>query len=81
MPTAIAQAFGRQDLKVKPLPWGFLRLVAPFQRNVRELLEMRPLWRAPVRLVTRKLLATLGHEPRTPLPEAVVATRRGIGAS
>ena len=81
MPTAIAQAVGRQDLKVKPLPWGFLRLVAPFNETVRELLEMRPLWRESVRLDNRKLFATLGHEPRTPLPEAVAATLRGIGAS
>jgi nucleoside-diphosphate-sugar epimerase len=80
MPTAIAQALGRSDLKVKPLPWGLLRLVAPFNETVRELLEMRPLWREPVRLDNRKLVATLGYEPRTPLPEAVAATLHGIGA-
>ena len=34
--------------QVKPLPWGFLRLVAPYNETVRELLEMRPLWREPV---------------------------------
>ena len=48
--------------------------------TTRELLEMKPLWREPVRLDNRKLLATLGNEPRTPLPEAVLVSLRGIGA-
>jgi nucleoside-diphosphate-sugar epimerase len=41
---------------------------------------MRPLWREPVRLDNRKLVAALGHEPRTSLAEAVAATLHGIGA-
>ncbi len=81
MTAAIAQAVGRPDLKVKRLPWGLMRLVAPFNQTVRELLEMKPLWHEPVRLDNRKLLATLNEEPRTPLPEAVAATLRGIGAT
>jgi nucleoside-diphosphate-sugar epimerase len=81
MTTAIAEAVGKPGLKVKPLPWTLLRLVAPFNETVRELLEMRPFWREPVRLDNRKLVATLGDEPRTPLAEAVAATLRGIGAT
>jgi nucleoside-diphosphate-sugar epimerase len=81
MTAAIAQAVGRPGLKVKRLPWALFRLIAPFNETVRELLEMRPLWREPVRLDNRKLLDTLGQEPRTPLPEAVAATLRGIGAT
>lgn len=80
MTGAIAQALDRPGLKVKRLPWGLLRFVAPFNETVRELLEMKPLWSEPVRLENRKLLATIGHEPRTPLVEAVGATLRGIGA-
>jgi nucleoside-diphosphate-sugar epimerase len=80
MTSAITQAVGRPSLQVKPLPWGFLRLIAPFNETMRELLEMKPLWSEPVRLDNRKLIATLGHEPRTPLQEAVAATLRGIGA-
>jgi nucleoside-diphosphate-sugar epimerase len=80
MTAAIAKAAGR-PLKVKPLPWALLGLIAPFNETVRELIEMRPFWRAPVRLDNRKLVATLGHEPRTPLPEAVAATLRGLGAA
>jgi nucleoside-diphosphate-sugar epimerase len=81
MTTTIAQALGRPGLRVKRLPWSLLRLIAPFNETVRELLEMKPLWREPVRLDNRKLLATLGNEPRTPLPEAVSASLRGIGAA
>ena len=80
MTAAIATALNRPGLKVKRLPWGILRFVAPFNETVRELLEMRPLWREPVRLDNRKLVAALGHEPRTSLAEAVAATLRGIGA-
>jgi nucleoside-diphosphate-sugar epimerase len=81
MTAAIATAVGRPGLKVKPLPWTLLRIVAPFNETVRELLEMRPLWQQAVRLDNRKLVATLGDEPRTPLPDAVAATLRGIGAT
>jgi nucleoside-diphosphate-sugar epimerase len=81
MITAIAQAVGRSGVKVKELPWGLFRFIAPFNETVRELLEMKPLWRQPVRLDNRKLLALLGREPRTPLPEAVTATLRGIEAT
>jgi len=80
MTAAIATALKRPGLKVKRLPWALLRFVAPFNETVRELLEMRPLWREPVRLDNRKLVAALGHEPRTSLAEAVAATLRGIGA-
>jgi nucleoside-diphosphate-sugar epimerase len=80
MTTAIARAVGREKIKVRPLPWALLRLVSPFNETVRELLEMRPLWREPIRLDNRKLVATLGYEPRTSLPEAVTTTLRGIGS-
>jgi nucleoside-diphosphate-sugar epimerase len=81
MTAAIVEAVGRPGLKVKRLPWGLLRLVAPFNETVRELIEMKPFWCESVRLDNRKLVATLGNEPRTPLLEAVAATLRGIGAA
>jgi nucleoside-diphosphate-sugar epimerase len=80
MTSAIAEALGRPGVKVKRLPWGLFRFTAPFNETVRELLEMKPLWTEPVRLENRRLLATIGHEPRTPLVPAVAATLRGIGA-
>jgi nucleoside-diphosphate-sugar epimerase len=77
---AIRRAAGNPGLKVKALPWPLLRLAAPFNETMRELVEMKPLWRTPVRLDNHKLLAVLGAEPRTPLDEAVATTLRGIGA-
>ncbi|MBB3950761.1 NAD-dependent epimerase/dehydratase family protein [Aureimonas jatrophae] len=74
MPQAIADALGSPRVPVRPLPWWALRLAAPFNRTVRELLEMRYLWRQPVRLSNARLVARLGAEPRTPLREAVAAT-------
>jgi len=41
--------------------------------------EMRYLWRTPVRLDNARLIAVLGHEPHTPLDEAVFATLVGQG--
>jgi hypothetical protein len=48
MISAIRQALGRPGIKVKRLPWNLLRLIAPFNETVRELLEMKPLWSEPV---------------------------------
>jgi nucleoside-diphosphate-sugar epimerase len=46
---------------------------------MRELLEMRYLWRQPLRLSNARLAAVLGREPHTPLDEAVEATLVGLG--
>jgi nucleoside-diphosphate-sugar epimerase len=81
MTSAIARAVRRPDLKVKRLPWGLLRLIAPFNETVRELLEMKIFWRQSVRLDNQEQLDLLKKEPRTPLAEAVATTLRGIGAS
>jgi hypothetical protein len=40
---------------------------------------MRYLWRHPVRLDNRRLVAFLGEEPHTPLREAVRTTLVGLG--
>jgi hypothetical protein len=45
----------------------------------RELAEMRYLWQQPVRLDNRRVVATLGAEPRTPLGRAVRETLTGLG--
>lgn len=74
MTTAIAEALGRRDLKVKPLPWWLLRLAGLVQETPREVYKMRYLWEEPIRLDNRKLVAALGEEPQTPLGGAVRAT-------
>ena len=65
--------------RIAPLPWWLLRLAAPFNTTLREMMEMRYLWRRPVRLDNTELLAVLGHEPHTPLDDAVEATLHGLG--
>lgn len=75
----VVQAQGGGLPRVHGFPWPLLRLASPFVTTLRELLEMRYLWRTPVRLDNRRLLATLGHEPHTPLDLAVLATLQGLG--
>lgn len=84
--TALAEAVQRVVVRrggaapaIKPFPWWLVRLVSPFVATFRELLGMRYLWRQPVRLDNRRLVQQLGHEPHTPLDEAVEATLVGLG--
>ena len=74
---AIGKAAGRR-LKVQPLPWLMLRLLAPFMVTFREMQEMRYLWNEPLRLDNSKLLAVLGREPHTPLDMAVKTTLKQL---
>jgi nucleoside-diphosphate-sugar epimerase len=60
-------------------PWWLVRLATPFNETLRELWEMRYLWRQPVRLDNRKLVDVLGAEPHTPLDVAVERTLEGLG--
>jgi nucleoside-diphosphate-sugar epimerase len=79
---AVQRVVARRTGKVpatRKFPWWLLRLAAPFVVTFRELLEMRYLWRQPVRLSNARLVAVLGREPRTPLDEAVEATLVGLG--
>lgn len=75
----VVQGQGGGLPRVRAFPWPLLQLASPFVTTLRELLEMRYLWRTPVRLDNRRLLATLGHEPHTPLDVAVLATLQGLG--
>jgi nucleoside-diphosphate-sugar epimerase len=63
----------------RAFPWWLLHLVSPFVATARELLEMRYLWRQPVRMLNDRLIAVLGCEPHTPLQDAVEATLVGLG--
>jgi nucleoside-diphosphate-sugar epimerase len=60
-------------------PWALVKLASPFNATFRELGEMRYLWQTPVRMQNARLIATLGHEPNTPIDEAVEATLSGLG--
>ena len=65
--------------KLRAFPWWIVRLAAPFVVTLRELLEMRYLWRAPIRMDNARLVAVLGREPHTPLDQAVEAALESLG--
>lgn len=70
MAAAIRRGVGR-DLPVKPFPWWLVVLASPFVETLREVLEMRYLWKTPLRLDNAKLVSVIGPEPHTPLDQAV----------
>ncbi len=67
------------EARIKGFPWWLAPLLAPFHTTMRELLEMRYLWREPLRLDNARLVAELGAEPRTSLDDAVERTLLGLG--
>ncbi len=81
MSAAIVRVAGRHGVRprVRAFPWWLLRLAAPFVPTLRELMEMRYLWRQPLRMDNARLVELLGAEPLTPLDDAVEATLRGLG--
>ncbi|WP_245294646.1 NAD-dependent epimerase/dehydratase family protein [Rhizobium rhizosphaerae] len=76
--TAIVQAIrrvvGHPDLPVRRFPWWLLPLAAPFSQTMRELWEMRYLWRQTIRMDNARLVSLIGTEPHTPLDAAVRAS-------
>lgn len=80
MAKAIGRAAGNPDAEIRSAPWLFLRLAAPFVPFLRELLEMRYLWRTPVRLDNSKLVALIGAESHRPLEEALREVLGALGS-
>jgi len=64
---------------IRRFPWFAIYALSPFRETFREMLEMRYLWREPVRLDNQKLLAFLGQEPHTPIDAALRQTLSGLG--
>jgi nucleoside-diphosphate-sugar epimerase len=79
MLNAARHAVGDPALPLRAFPWWLATLAAPFVTLFRELREMRYLWRQPLQLDNRKLVAFLGSEPHTGLDQAVETTLRGLG--
>ncbi|MBW8742763.1 MAG: NAD(P)H-binding protein [Sphingomonas sp.] len=79
LPRFVARAAGKPDLKPSGLPWMLLPLAAPFSTTLRELIEMKPFWRHPVRLDNHALIEAIGDEPHTPLDTALADTLRALG--
>ena len=71
---AIRRVAGVPQAPILPFPAALLYLAAPFNKTLREAIEMRYLWRIPLRLDNRKLISLIGAEPHTPLDEAVRAS-------
>ena len=76
---AIRRALGDRAPGSRRFPWWLIRLAQPFVPMFRELMEMRYLWRMPLRLSNAHLVAVLGSEPHTPLDRAVETTLAGQG--
>jgi len=79
MAEAIRAAVGDPRIPIKFLPWWLVGLASPVVPLMRELWEMRYLWRVPMQLDNTKLLTILGTEPHTPVEEAVRASLIGLG--
>jgi len=76
---AIRQASGNPDIKVKELPWAIFRMASPFNETLREMIGVRPYWRAPIELDNAELVSFLGEEPHTPWDVAMTTTLRELG--
>jgi nucleoside-diphosphate-sugar epimerase len=68
---AATEAVVGRALRIGNLPWGFIRLAAPFKPMWRELLTMRYLWERPHALDDQALRELIGSVPHTPLPQAL----------
>ncbi|MGL3605010.1 NAD-dependent epimerase/dehydratase family protein [Rhizobium sp. G187] len=79
MAKAIGRAVGRPSIPIFSFPWRLAGLLRPFVPLLRELHEMRYLWRETVRLDSRRLKDFLGGEPHTPLDVAVSTTLASLG--
>ena len=78
MVAAIRRVVGR-EVAVRRFPWRIVALASPFVRLMRELNEMRYLWREPLRMSNARLVGELGAEPHTPLDQAVRSTLASLG--
>lgn len=68
-----------QSLRLGSLPWGAIRLIAPFSPMLKAALEMRYLWQRPHALDGAPLRDLLGSVPHTDLHRALSATLTGLG--
>ena len=68
---AAAEIVVGRTLRTGNLPWGVIRLLAPFKPMWRELLVMRYLWERPHALDDAALRSLIGAVPQTPLPVAL----------
>lgn len=75
----VVEAHGGKPPKLKSFPWWLIRLAAPFNETLREMMEMRYLWQRAVRMENQQLRQLLGSEPHTPLETALTRTLGSLG--
>ncbi|WP_068109271.1 SDR family NAD(P)-dependent oxidoreductase [Tropicimonas marinistellae] len=78
MTDAIQRVAGR-SLPVWRFPWWLMSALAPFGGMPREVAEIAPHWRHPMRFDNRRLVELIGAEPRTDLDAAIRQTLLGLG--
>jgi nucleoside-diphosphate-sugar epimerase len=79
MAETICDIAGIPRARIGGFPWWGIRALSPFVKTLREMLEMRYIWEQSLALDNRKLVATLGSEPRTELRAAVHDTLAALG--
>jgi len=75
----VLASHGAKPPKLKAFPWWLVRLAAPFNETLREMMEMRYLWQRTVRMENQQLRKVLGTEPHTPLETALACTLGSLG--
>lgn len=75
---ALRRASGRA-LPVHAFPWWLMKALAPLGGFPREVAEIAPYWKHPMRLDNSRLVQLLGAEPATPLDDALRSTLAAMG--
>lgn len=75
---AAMQTVYSRPMKVAPMPWWLLKAMGLINPVMRDILEMRYLWRNEMELVDPRLDALLGPNAVTPFEQAVATTVEGL---
>lgn len=76
---AVRRAADNPQVRLRRFPWWQVAVAAPFMQTLREMRKMRYLWKQPLQLDDRKLVAFLGDKPYAPIDEALRTTLAGLG--
>lgn len=79
MARAILRVAERPKDPIRGFIWPVVIAASPVVPMFREILEMRYLWKRPLRLDNAKLVAFLGEEPRTPLDQGIARALDALG--
>jgi hypothetical protein len=76
----VRRATNHPQITASRFPWWMTALIAPFNETLRELRKMRYLWKTPIQLDDRKLVAFLGGKPYTRIDDAIRTTLTAMGS-